>query len=37
MAVMEPESMPPLRRTLFRGTWQIGGNNVNYAEDNRAL
>ena len=31
-------SMPKKRRTLFRGTWQLGsGGNREYAEDNRAL
>ena len=31
-------SMPKKRRTLFRGTWQLGsGGNLEYAEDNRAL
>lgn len=30
--------MPPKRRTLFRGTWQLGaGGNREYSEDNRAL
>ncbi len=31
-------AMPEKRRTLFRGTWQLGaGGNRDYAEDNRAL
>ncbi|MDA0336537.1 MAG: phytanoyl-CoA dioxygenase family protein [bacterium] len=31
-------SMPPKRRTLFRGTWQLGaGGNREYSQDNRAL
>ena len=28
--------MPPKRRTLFRGLWQLGDNTV-YSEDNRSL
>ena len=31
------ETMPPKRRSLFRGTWQIGGDNNAYTLDNRAL
>lgn len=31
-------AMPPKRRSLFRGTWALGGTgNHAYAEDNRAL
>jgi hypothetical protein len=30
------EAMPARRRTLFRGTWALGGNQQ-YSEDNRAL
>ena len=31
-------AMPPRRRSLFRGTWALGGTgNHAYAEDNRAL
>ncbi|MBD03217.1 MAG: hypothetical protein CME24_02600 [Gemmatimonadetes bacterium] len=31
-------SMPEKRRTLFRGTWQLGaGGNREYGEDNRAM
>lgn len=31
-------AMPPKRRSLFRGTWALGGSgNHAYAEDNRAL
>ena len=31
-------AMPPKRRTLFRGTWALGGSgNHEYAEDNRSL
>jgi hypothetical protein len=30
------EAMPAKRQTLFRGTWQIGGNRE-YSEENRAL
>jgi hypothetical protein len=30
------EAMPAKRRTLFRGTWALGGNQQ-YSEDNRAL
>ena len=26
--------MPPKRRTLFRGVWQLGGNTA-YSADNR--
>ena len=28
------EAMPPKRRTLFRGVWQLGGNTA-YSADNR--
>jgi hypothetical protein len=31
------EAMPPKRRSLFRGTWQIGGTNHEYSLDNRAV
>jgi len=31
------EAMPAKRRSLFRGTWQIGGKNHEYSLDNRAL
>ncbi|NKB70207.1 MAG: hypothetical protein GKR89_24310 [Candidatus Latescibacteria bacterium] len=31
------EAMPPRRRSLFRGTWQIGGTNHEYSLDNRSL
>lgn len=32
------EAMPPKRRTLFRGTWQLGaGGNREYNAENRAL
>ena len=30
------EMMPPKRRTLFRGVWELGGN-TEYSEDNRSL
>ena len=30
------EAMPPRRRTLFRGVWELGGNKE-YSEDNRSL
>ena len=30
------EAMPPKRRTLFRGVWELGGNRE-YSEDNRSL
>jgi len=30
------EAMPPKRRTLFRGTWEFGGN-TEYSLENRAL
>ena len=30
------EAMPPKRRSLFRGTWQLGGN-IQYALDNRSV
>ncbi|NKB66149.1 MAG: hypothetical protein GKR89_03725 [Candidatus Latescibacteria bacterium] len=30
------EAMPPKRRTLFRGTWQLGGN-TEYSLDNRSV
>ena len=29
-------AMPPKRRTLFRGVWQLGGN-TGYSVDNRSL
>ena len=31
------EAMPPKRRSLFRGIWQIGGDNRAYALDNRSV
>ncbi len=31
------EAMPPKRRSLFRGVWQIGGQNDAYSIDNRSL
>lgn len=31
------QAMPPKRRTLFRGVWQIGGQNSAYSLDNRSL
>ncbi len=31
------EAMPPKRRTLFRGVWQLGGDNHAYSLDNRSL
>ena len=31
------EAMPPKRRSLFRGTWQIGGENHAYSRENRAV
>ena len=31
------QAMPPKRRTLFRGVWQIGGTNHAYSLDNRSL
>ena len=31
------EAMPPKRRSLFRGTWQIGGDNRAYSLDNRSV
>jgi len=32
------EAMPPKRRSLFRGTWQLGGDgNRTYALDNRSV
>ncbi len=36
------ETMPPRRRSLFRGVWQLGtlhgvDGNVAYADDNRAV
>lgn len=30
------QTMPPKRRSLFRGVWQLGGNNE-YSAENRAL
>ncbi len=30
------QAMPPKRRTLFRGVWQLGGNTA-YSADNRTL
>ena len=31
------EAMPPKRRSLFRGVWQIGGENSAYSLENRSL
>lgn len=31
------EAMPPKRRSLFRGVWQIGGKNHAYSLENRSL
>ena len=31
------EAMPPKRRSLFRGVWQIGGENFAYSRENRSL
>ena len=31
------EAMPPKRRSLFRGVWQIGGENHAYSSENRSL
>ena len=31
------EAMPHKRRSLFRGTWQIGGDNRAYSLDNRSV
>ena len=31
------EAMPPKRRSLFRGVWQIGGENHAYSLENRSL
>ena len=31
------QSMPPKRRSLFRGVWQIGGENHAYSQENRSL
>jgi hypothetical protein len=29
--------MPAKRRSLFRGVWQIGGENYAYSQENRSL
>ena len=31
------QAMPPKRRSLFRGVWQIGGENHAYSQENRSL